>query len=170
MFILVKKIVLTYNDSMSLEQKVIQSLIDKNKTIALVESCTGGLLSHRLTNVPGSSACLKLSCVAYSNEAKQKLLKVPASLLKRYGAVSEQAVEAMAKNIKKIIHTDFAVAISGIAGPGGGTKAKPVGLVFICVAAKYETLTVQCLFKGTRLSVKNQAASFALKLLSQFLP
>lgn len=154
---------------MRLEEKTAQRLIAAKKTLAIAESCTGGLLSHRITNIPGSSKFLKMALVAYSNDAKVKLLKVPRSALYRHGAVSENAALAMAQGARRIFSTDFGVSITGIAGPTGATKTKPVGLTFIAVAASAETLCVQYLFKGPRMRVKQQAADAALKLLLEFL-
>ncbi len=169
MFILVKNFVLAYNAFMRLEQKVVQLLRDRKKTFAIAESCTGGLLTHRLTNVPGSSACLQFSCITYSNKSKQTLLKVPSSIFSRYGAVSEQAAAAMAVGVRKILNADFSMAITGIAGPTGATKTKPVGLVFVSIAAKNEQLTAKFIFKGSRSSIKSQATTESLKLLLEFL-
>lgn len=154
---------------MKTEQKVAQALTNQKKSISIAESCTGGLLSHRLTNIPGSSAFLKCGIVAYSNETKEKLLKVPPDILKKYGAVSEQTAVAMAKGVRRIHQTDFGVGITGIAGPDGGTKSKPVGLVYIAVQTKLESLCLKCQFTGTRSAIKLQASSLALELLLEFL-
>jgi len=169
MLFLVKAFVLVYNATMKIEEKVALALIDTKKTISIAESCTGGLLAHRLTNIPGSSNFLELGVVAYSNEAKIKLLKVPEDTLKKYGAVHEEIAIAMAKGARKILKTDFGIGITGIAGPTGGTKTKPIGLTYIAVATPVETLCLKCQFEGSRTSIKSQAASEALKLLSEFL-
>lgn len=154
---------------MRIEEKVARSLIITKKTLAIAESCTGGLLSHRLTNIPGSSNFLKLALVTYSNEAKVKLLKVPEAMIRRYGAVSVQVAAAMAKGAQKSFKTDFGIGITGIAGPTGGTKKKPIGLTYIAVCAGVEMLCLECRFKGTRTGIKTQAASQALRLLYEFL-
>lgn len=154
---------------MRIEEKVARSLIITKKTLAIAESCTGGLMASRLTDIPGSSNFLKLALVAYSNEAKIKILKVPEEVIRRYGAVSTQVAVAMAKGAKKSLKTDFGVGITGIAGPTGGTKAKPIGLAYIAVCVGIETLCLEYRFKGTRTSIKAQAASQALRLLYEFL-
>lgn len=150
---------------MSIEEKVARLLIAQKKTLSIAESCSGGLLSHRLTNIPGSSHFLKLALVVYSNDAKIKFLRIPFQMFKQYGAVSESAARQMAQNVRKFLHTDFGIAITGIAGPAGGTLTKPVGLTFIAVGTKKETVCQKCVFKGHRLSIKSQAATQALKLL-----
>lgn len=154
---------------MRIEEKVAEFLIRAKKTLAIAESCTGGLLANRLTNIPGSSHFLKCALVAYSNEAKIKLLKVPEAVLRKYGAVSAQVAISMAQGTRKLLKTDFGVGITGIAGPSGGTKAKPVGLTFIAVATNTETLCLECHFQGTRKSIKKQTTTQALQLLYEFL-
>lgn len=154
---------------MKAEEKVARSLIRTKKTLAIAESCTGGLLSNRLTNIPGSSNFLKLAVVAYSNEAKTKLLKVPQETIRKYGAISTQTVISMAQGVRKALKTDFGIGITGIAGPTGGTKSKPVGLTYIAVCTKVETLCLECRFQGTRTSIKTQATTQALQLLHEFL-
>jgi len=154
---------------MSIEKKVAQALLAERKTLAIAESCTGGLLANRLTNIPGSSNFLKLAVVAYSNDAKVKLLKVPQATIRKYGAVSTQVAIAMAQGVRKALKTDFGIGITGIAGPTGGTKSKPVGLTYIAVCTKIETLCLECHFRGTRINVKNRAATQALQLLHEFL-
>ena len=154
---------------MSLEEKVALKLIDKNKTLCVAESCSGGLLSHRLTNIPGSSRFLKCTVIAYSNDAKEKILKIPQDLMKKYGAVSEEVAVKMAQNIRKLFQTDFGISITGIAGPTGATKSKPIGLVFVALSTPEETLCLKCQFKGTRESIKSQSTTQALELLLEFL-
>lgn len=151
------------------EEKIAKLLIKEKKTLSVAESCTGGLVAHRLTNISGSSDFLKIGVVAYSNDTKIKILKVPSKLIRGYGAVSPEVAIAMAKGVRKIHQTDFGVGITGIAGPSGGTKTKPVGLVFICIQTQTETLCIECRFRGNRSSVKTQAATQALKLLQEFL-
>lgn len=154
---------------MLLEEKTAKRLISAEKTLAIAESCTGGLLSARLTSIPGSSRFLKAGLVTYSNESKMKLLKIPQKILKRHGAVSQIVAEMMAKNVRKTFKTDFGIGITGIAGPDGATKHKPVGLTFITVSTATESLTLECLFNGNRTSVRSQAVRTALKLLLEFL-
>jgi nicotinamide-nucleotide amidase len=154
---------------MRIEEKVAKSLTSAQKSLSIAESCTGGLLSNRLTNMPGSSNFLKLSVVAYSNEAKIKILNVSRKQIAKYGAVSSQVAISMAQGIRKIQKTDFGIGITGIAGPTGATKTKPVGLTFIAISSEVETLCVKCRFPGARISIKNQAATLALQLLDEFL-
>ena len=154
---------------MLLEKNIAQKLTKKRLTLAIAESCTGGLLSHSLTNIPGSSLYFKGSIIVYSNESKTKLLNIPPKLLKRDGAVSEATALLMAQNIRKIFHSTFGLGITGIAGPSGGTPLKPVGLTFIDISTPHKSLSLRCLFKGSRLKIKKQASTKALRLLSQFL-
>ena len=154
---------------MQLEKKIAQKLIATGKTITIAESCTGGLLTHRLTNIPGSSAFLMASIISYSNTAKSKLLKIPASLIQKEGAVSPSVAGLMARNARKLFNTTLSVAITGIAGPTGGSPQKPVGLVFIAVQSSKRLLVDRNLFKGSRLQIKKQAADRALKLLFKFI-
>jgi nicotinamide-nucleotide amidase len=167
--LLVKGPFLSYNTPMPLEKEVACLLIKHHKTLSLAESCSGGLLANRLTNIPGSSRFFKLGLITYSNEAKTKLLKVPVAVLKKYGAVSPQTAERMAQGVRRLARTDFAIAITGIAGPGGGTTIKPVGLVYIAISSKTKILCVKNIFKGNRLRIKDQAATQALRLLLPFL-
>lgn len=169
MLFLVKVFVLAYTVTMRMEEKVVRALISSGKTLAVAESCTGGLLTHRLTNIPGSSGFLKIGVVAYSNESKIKVLKVPSATIQRHGAVSEETVQAMARGVRKIHQTDFGIGITGIAGPSGGSRAKPVGLTYIAVATAKETVCLRCLFQGDRARIKSQTATQGLKLLYRFL-
>ena len=140
-------------------------LVYNKKTLGIAESCTGGMLSNILTNIPGSSKFFRLSLVPYDNKFKTILLKVPEKILKTRGAVSSQAVLLMAKNIRGLAKTDFGLSISGIAGPGGKTEAKPVGLVYIGLSSQEKNTCKKFIFKGSRLSVKKQAVNAALNLL-----
>ena len=170
MLFLVKVFVLPYNGIMLTEEKVAHQLLQTKKTLSVAESCTGGLLAHRLTNIPGSSAFLKAGIVSYSNDAKIKLLKVKPELIKKNGAVSPEVAMAMAQGAQKMHKTDFGIGITGIAGPDGGTKQKPLGLVYIAVHTREgETLCAKCQFKGTRANIKKQASTQALRFLSEFL-
>jgi nicotinamide-nucleotide amidase len=114
-----------------LANKVVKKLIKKKLKVSFVESCTGGLLSSSITSISGSSKIFNLGFVTYSNEAKINILKVPKKVISKYGAVSRDCCLAMVKNLSKISKADISVSITGIAGPGGGTKLKPVGLVYI---------------------------------------
>jgi len=154
---------------MNIEEKIITALNNKKKTLSVAESCTGGFISNLLTNIPGSSHSFILGIIAYSNEAKCQLLKISPKTIKKYGSVSEQIAIDMAKGIRKIHNTSFGLSITGIAGPTGGTKNKPIGLTFIAINTEYETLCLKCQFQGTRTSIKSKAAKEALKVLHEFL-
>lgn len=152
---------------MRLEQKVFNKFIQGAKTLAIAESCTGGLIGDRLTDIAGASAFFLLGIIAYDNAAKNKILGIPLVLIKKHGAVSKPVASAMAQGVRKILKTDYGLGVTGIAGPGGGTKNKPVGLVFIAVSTKQKTLVKKFLFKGTRFAIKNEAAQTALKMLAK---
>lgn len=123
-------------DENALEVVVGQLLKRRELTLAVAESCTGGLVSHRITDVPGSSAYYQGSVTSYSNEIKERVLHVKRDTLERYGAVSEPAARGMAQGVRDVLHADIGLAVTGIAGPDGGTPEKPVGLVYIALAAR----------------------------------
>src|SRR5262249_52732911 len=131
----------------------------------LAESCTGGMLGHRITQVPGSSAYLNRGAIVYSNEAKTEMLGVPASLIEQHGAVSEQVAKAMAEGIRSKAKTDFGIGITGIAGPDGGSEQKPVGTVYIALADAKETTVQRYNFPGKRERIKFSATQAALNML-----
>lgn len=143
--------------------------IKKKKTLGIAESCTGGLISHTLTNIPGASGYFKLGVIAYTNEAKISLLGIPAKIIHKYGAVSKQVVSLMAKNITQVAQSSVGLAVTGIAGPTGGTKQKSVGTVFITCTNKKKLITKKFIFKGNRLSVKKQVLNQALKILQKII-
>ena len=144
-------------------------LIRKNKTIAVAESCTGGLLSNLLTNIPGSSQYFLLGIVAYSNQAKISLLKVPIMIIKRYGAVSNEVSQLMSQNVRKISSADYGIGITGIAGPTRGASKKPIGTVFISIATKNKVATKRFHCLGRRLEVKRKAVIKTLSILKRLL-
>ncbi|MGB2907125.1 MAG: competence/damage-inducible protein A [Candidatus Aminicenantaceae bacterium] len=147
-------------------EDVIGNLLSKEgATLAVAESCTGGLLGHRITNVSGSSAYFLEGVQSYSNEAKIRLLGVPPSFLKNHGAVSPEVAAAMADNIRAGSGATYGLSITGIAGPTGGSKIKPVGLVYISLAGPDETQTEKNLFLGDRITVKQRASQSALDML-----
>ena len=154
---------------MRIEEKIARLLIRRKKTLAVAESCSGGLLCDRLTNVQGSSKFLKFGLIVYTNESKIKFLKISPRLIAKHGEVSEPIALKMASQARKIFHTDLGLSITGIAGPSGGSKTKPIGLVFIALSTPNEEICLQCHFKGNRLQVKSQAAEQALNLLLKFL-
>ncbi len=149
-----------------LEARVGVALRNKGWTVGAAESCTGGLVLHRLTNIAGSSDYVLGGVVAYSNQVKQALLKVKQGTLIAHGAVSEQTAGEMALGLKALLKVDVAVSITGIAGPGGGTPEKPVGLTYIGVAAPGDVLEVQRhIWSGDREAVKAASAETALQLI-----
>ena len=138
-------------------------------TLSLAESCTGGLIAHRITNISGSSNYFLGGVVAYSNEAKEKILGLPHETLLRYGAVSEETARAMAEGARRLFVSDLALAVTGIAGPTGGTPEKPVGLVYIALAAEEEVRCERHIWNGDRLQNKAQSAEAALEMLIAYL-
>ncbi len=150
---------------MTSEEKIAKELIKSQKTLAIAESCTGGLLSHRITNIPGSSQFFKLGIIVYANEAKIKLLGIDKKIIDALGAVSARVAVLMAQNVKKLLHCDIGVGMTGIAGPSGGSVQKPVGLVYIALSTKKKSVCQKFIFKGTRREIKTSAASKALSLL-----
>ncbi len=145
-----------------LEMTIGRLLAARGLTIATAESCTGGLIAHRLTNVAGSSAYLMGGAVSYSNAVKQNLLGVPAATLVTHGAVSAETALAMARGARRLFAVDMAVSVTGIAGPGGGTPQKPVGLTFIGLAADgYETVE-RHVWNHDRIGNKESSAEAAL--------
>jgi len=156
-------------DDETMEKIVGTILTLRNKKIALAESCTGGLISNLLTNVSGSSAYFIESIIAYSNEAKIKLLHVSSQTIEKFGAVSSQTASAMAKGIKELAGSDYGLSITGIAGPTGETSQKPVGLVYIGLAHQNGVDTSEHKFFGTRDIIKQKAAQTALDILRRHL-
>lgn len=146
-----------------------ESLREKGLKLALAESCTGGLASSMVTDIAGSSEYFLGSVVAYDNGVKQAELGVRATTLKKYGAVSKETALEMARGIKKKLQADISAAITGIAGPGGGTKEKPVGLVYIAVSKGRSTEVQRFVFKGTRKSIKKQSGQAALSMIAEAL-
>jgi len=138
-------------------------------TIATAESCTGGLLAHTLTNVSGSSDYFICGVISYSNTAKIQLLGVSEQLLKKHGAVSKEVAAAMAKAIRQHAQVTFGLATTGIAGPTGGTKDKPVGLVYIAISTMNTVVVKQFLFSGDRNTNKESSCTAALELLLETL-
>ena len=148
-----------------LETVIADLLKSRALTIATAESCSGGLLASRLTDVPGSSAYMQQGVVCYSNAAKTQWPGVPAALIEEYGAVSEPVAKAMAAGIRKAASTDIGVGITGIAGPGGGTPDKPVGTVAIAVSVLNEERVRTYQFFGARDLVKFQSSQAALNMI-----
>jgi len=155
----------TTREDVALEQAVSELLLEKNLTLTTVESCTGGLLSARLINVPGISQVFREGYITYSNDAKSKILGIAPSLIYQYGAVSEEIAKEMAKNALQISKSDIAVAITGIAGPDGGTLEKPVGLVFIACNVCGHIYCNEYRFSGNRAKIRENTVSVALTFL-----
>ena len=153
-----------------LSQKIVRLLTKKRLKISLAESCTGGLLSSSITSISGSSKVFTIGLVTYSNQSKISILKVPINIIRKHGAVSYEACLSMVKNINKISKTNISVSVTGIAGPNGGTKKKPLGLVFIGIKKDNKTLIRKYLFKNKkRNSIQRKAVSKALNLILSFL-
>ena len=136
-------------------------------SISVAESCTAGGIGWALTTYPGSSDFFKGGIIAYSNEVKIKILKVPKEILEKEGAVSEKVAKAMAENVRKIMKTTFGVSVTGIAGPGGGTKEKPVGTVWFAVASLNKTKTEKKVFSGTRKIIRQKTVKYAMEMLKK---
>jgi len=149
----------------SLEAVVVRLLTERGRTAAVAESCTGGLIAHRLTNVPGASVVFKCGLVTYSNEAKMDLLGVDAAMLSQHGAVSEPVARAMAEGTLRRCGADYALSVTGIAGPGGGSEAKPVGTVFVALAESGRTVVERHFNPYDRETFKFAASQQTLDLL-----
>ena len=138
--------------------------LEKKLTITTAESCTGGMIASSIVSVSGSSAIFKSSVVTYSNEMKSKILNIPLKSINENGAVSKVIAYTMAYNVLDLMNSDISIAVTGIAGPGGGSKNKPVGLVHIGIGTKQNVVTKRYLFKGNRLKVRQETTLEALKL------
>ena len=155
---------------MTFNKKIISSLRRKKLKIAIAESCTGGMLSSIITSVSGSSKVFTMGLVTYSNQAKTGLLKVPKKIIKKFGAVSVQCCLAMVNNLSKISKSKVCVSITGIAGPKGGSKKKPVGLVYIGIRVGKRVIVHKCNFKNKgRAYIQRQTVKKSLNLLSKLI-
>ena len=155
----------SFKDYFETVSMLLKECKNRHVKISTVESCTGGLISALLTSIPGSSSVVERGFVTYSNDAKIDMVGVPLALIEQYGAVSRQVCCAMAEGAIKNSLADFALAVTGIAGPDGGTLSKPVGLVYIACAYKgYMTQDTKCLFKGDRESVRIKTSEKAFEL------
>jgi len=165
--------------SATLEAEVVRLLTERGLTLAVAESCTGGLVGHRITGVPGSSACFRGGVIAYHNEVKAALLAVPEDLLEREGAVSEAVALAMARGVRERLGADLGLAVTGVAGPTGGTPEKPVGLVYVALSPGANPPSAEAdaagarsrryLWSGDRWQNKERSAEAALQLLKEYL-
>jgi len=156
-------------DTDSLAQAIGELLQQRHLTLAVAESCTGGLLAAHITNIPGSSAYFAGGVIAYSYETKKWVLHVPADVLERYGAVSAETATAMAKGVRELLQVDLALAITGIAGPAGATPTKPVGLVYIALSSAQEEKWRRYVWPGNRWENREMSARAALELLQEYL-
>lgn len=152
-----------------MEKNLSDLLINKSLTIATAESCTGGLIGHIITSTPGSSTYFMGGIISYSNQAKCDLLGVSPDTLKQYGAVSDQTAKEMARGVKERFKTDIGLSVTGIAGPDGGSKEKPVGTVFMGFSFDDEIFSLRYLFKGSREEVKQQTAETVLGDIRRYL-
>lgn len=149
--------------------KIYLKLIKNNYKIATAESCTGGLVGHSLTNISGISDYFERGIISYSNKSKIELLDVPKELIINYGAVSSEVAIAMAEGVRKKYGLDIGLSTTGIAGPTGGTKDKPVGLVFIGLSLKNKSYVEKYIFKGSRIENKESTCEAALKMLNKYI-
>ena len=147
-------------------KNIIKKIIRKRLKISVAESCTGGLLSSTITSVAGSSKIFNFGLVTYSNQSKIKILKIPKKIVRKYGAVSEQVCKAMVKKVSEIDKTNISISVTGIAGPKGATKKKPVGLIYIGIKKGYNVIIKKYLFKNkSRSYIQKAAVNQCLKLI-----
>ena len=161
--------IFTTEEAVTLEETVVELLKEKGKTVTTAESCTGGLVAGRLLNVPGASSVYMEGYITYSNEAKEKLLGVSHSTLEQYGAVSKETACEMAEGAAKAAGADLAISVTGIAGPDGGTKEKPVGLVYVGCYADGEPRAYEFHFTGNRAKNRESTVAKALTILREAL-
>jgi len=147
------------------DEKVAKLLRNSGLTLSVAESCSGGLIAKRITDLPGSSGYFLFGAVTYSNDSKERVLGVPAELIEKYGAVSSEVALAMAEGVRRISGSDLAIATTGIAGPEGGTPEKPVGTVFIAVDSQEGGSSFLHHFEGDRSTIREATAEAALSLL-----
>ena len=152
----------------NLANKIVKKLIQKKLEISFVESCTGGMLSSTITSVSGSSKVFNIGFITYSNKAKISILKVPKKIIAKYGAVSKECCLSMVKNLSKISKADISVSTTGIAGPNGGTKLKPVGLVYIGIKKGNKIVIKENQFKNkNRISIQKATVNNTLKIINK---
>ena len=154
---------------MMLEERIGRILKEKSLKIAVAESCTGGLIANRITNVQGASEYFEMGFVTYSNDAKELFLFVPEEMIAKAGAVSYEVAQLMAQGVREVTDVDVALSVTGIAGPGGGTPEKPVGTVYIGLASKEGVFVRKFLFSGDRIEIKQQTSEEALKMVRDVL-
>lgn len=156
-------------DGMEIEEVIGALLKQRRLTLAVAESCTGGMIGSRITNIAGSSEYFMRGAVVYSNAAKTEMLGVPPELIERHGAVSPEVAAAMARGIRQTAHSDLGLSVTGIAGPGGGTEKKPVGLVYIALAVPQGVKTAEHRFLGNREQIRIRASQMALDMVRRYL-
>ena len=150
-------------------KKIINNLIKKKVSISFAESCTGGQLSKKFTDMPGISAIFDMALITYSNQSKSLLLKIPPALIIKYGAVSEKIAYQMSNNLSKISKSKICVSTTGIAGPSGGSKKKPVGLVYIGITFNKKTIVFKKIFLGNRKNIQKNTVKFCFKEINKLL-
>ena len=153
----------------SVVEKIIQKLTEQNQTISFAESCTGGRIAAAFTAISGASNILNGSCVTYSNEIKHLWLGVDEEVLEKFGAVSQPCVAQMLEGIQRLAGSDYAIAVSGVAGPTGGTELKPVGTVYIGLQTPFSQEVFHCNFSGPREAIQEQSTVFAIEKLAEIL-
>jgi nicotinamide-nucleotide amidase len=154
----------------NLANKLVKKLIQKKLTISFAESCTGGMLSSTITSISGSSKIFNIGLVTYSNKAKIDILKVPKKIISKYGAVSNECCLSMVKKISKISKANISVSITGVAGPNGGTKLKPVGLVYIGIKKGNKIIVQKNLFKNkNRISIQKNTVNSVLQIINKII-
>ena len=154
----------------NLANKLVKKLIQKKLKISFAESCTGGMLSSAITSVSGSSKVFNLGLVTYSNKAKIDILKVPKRIINKYGSVSNECCLLMVKNLSKISNANISVSVTGIAGPNGGTKLKPVGLVYIGIKKGNKIIVQKNLFKNkNRISIQKTTVNSVLQIINKII-
>ena len=154
----------------NLAKKITNKLANKGLKVSFAESCTGGLLSSTITSIDGSSKVFEMGLVTYSNKSKTKVLKVPKKIINKYGAVSHQTCHSMVNNLSKISKSDINISITGIAGPNGGTKLKPIGLVYIGIKKEGKIIIKKNNFKGKkRISIQKLTVKKSLNMINQII-
>ena len=148
---------------------LLNQCLEKKLTVTAAESCTGGMIASSIVSISGSSTIFKSSVVTYSNDMKSKILNIPLKLINENGAVSKIIAYNMASNVLHLMNADISIAVTGIAGPSGGSKNKPVGLVYIGIGTKRNTITEEYLFKGNRLKIRLETTLEALKLSNEII-
>jgi len=148
---------------------IINKLLKRNISISIAESCTGGLLSSKFTSVPGISKIFNMGLITYSNKSKSSLLKISQNDLKKYSAVSHQTAALMVKNLQRLTKNRLCISTTGIAGPSGGTKVKPVGLIYFGIKYKNKTMILEKKFKGTRIQIQQKTVKAIFSTLEKLI-